>query len=975
MTRANRALRACFIIIAIALAAPRIARAETITWTGNGDAITWASSANWDLLRQPAAGDDVVIPDVAPTTTINYPIAVHQYRSLMCEETLNLTGGTLGVDEPSQLMTAANISGGAIAGPGAITIAPGATVTWTSGSFSANANIVVEGALLISGVTARTQRGTMTNRGLITHSATGQVTYANATLTNEAAGVYDMQAGLLFNSNGTTNAFHNYGTLRKSTGAGSASIGIPFHQHAGGVTESLSGTLLLTLGGTTTGPSTLAAAIGAVVRYAGGTHLISGTVSGMPAGAVGVSLGTVDAAVGGGTINLSGTGFETTGGVLDGITNSGALRIAGGTIGSVNAPSNTGTAEWVSGTMRSFTNLAAGTLNITGGATGRTLTSILTNHGTVTHTATATINLTNAQIANQPGGIYDMQAGTLGNTAATTNAFNNSGVLRKSTGAGAASMAIPFNPQQGGAVECLAGTLNLSGGGVSSGNSTMTCSVGTTLRYSGGTHQIGGSISGAPAGTLSISGGVVQGAAGGGSINFGGTGFQVTGGTFGGGANMLTNLGLVTWTAASVAGFTNGAGGTLNISGTLIRTLAGTLINEGTVNHAATGNLNFTNGTLDTRAGSIYDYQSGALVNFSGTNAILNGGTFRKLSGAGTLTVPITFTNTGTIEVRAGTLSISGGLTNFSGGVLTGGAYVVSAALRFSGANIVTNSGAIVLDGTASQIADTGGANALLNLAGVGVGGALTLMNNRNFSANSTLSNAGAITIMNGCTLTAAGGFTQTAGQTLINAGGFLSSSLADIQGGTLGGTGTCSANVNNAGIVAPGASAGTLTISGNYTQSASGALSVELGGLAAGVDTDLLIVTGTAALDGALQVIVTDPQALQLNDEVDILTAAARTGEFDATGAVCLGDGNVVEAVYTPTAARLRYGGLALGDLTCDCALDGDDVTALIVALLTPDQFAVLYSGCSLLRCDLNSDMLVDGRDIQPFLDLLLGA
>lgn len=61
------------------------------------------------------------------------------------------------------------------------------------------------------------------------------------------------------------------------------------------------------------------------------------------------------------------------------------------------------------------------------------------------------------------------------------------------------------------------------------------------------------------------------------------------------------------------------------------------------------------------------------------------------------------------------------------------------------------------------------------------------------------------------------------------------SGKLIDIQGGILTGFGTKTGSVRNSGTVNPGGSnAGRLTITGNHTQHASGAHTVDLGGLTA---------------------------------------------------------------------------------------------------------------------------------------------
>lgn len=46
--------------------------AATITWTGAGDGFRWSDWTNWDLGRNPVAGDRVVIPDVPLTSEVVY---------------------------------------------------------------------------------------------------------------------------------------------------------------------------------------------------------------------------------------------------------------------------------------------------------------------------------------------------------------------------------------------------------------------------------------------------------------------------------------------------------------------------------------------------------------------------------------------------------------------------------------------------------------------------------------------------------------------------------------------------------------------------------------------------------------------------------------------------------------------------------------------------------------------------------------
>ncbi len=61
-------------------------------------------------------------------------------------------------------------------------------------------------------------------------------------------------------------------------------------------------------------------------------------------------------------------------------------------------------------------------------------------------------------------------------------------------------------------------------------------------------------------------------------------------------------------------------------------------------------------------------------------------------------------------------------------------------------------------------------------------------------------------------------------------------------------------------------------------------------------------------------------------------------------------------------------------GDLDCDCDLDiALDGEAFIMALLDADQYAATYVGCDVLNGDFNQDGVLDGLDIQGFVEAFL--
>jgi hypothetical protein len=122
--------------------------------------------------------------------------------------------------------------------------------------------------------------------------------------------------------------------------------------------------------------------------------------------------------------------------------------------------------------------------------------------------------------------------------------------------------------------------------------------------------------------------------------------------------------------------------------------------------------------------------------------------------------------------------------------------------------------------------------------------------------------------------LTVSGGYTLTAGTTILQAGTVTVGYLFDIQGGDVFGSGTICGNVANAGLL----SVGALTIDGDYSQAASGQLSLRLRSAS---DFDQLVVTGNASLDGTLIVTLARGYQPEAGDELQVIQFGAGTGTF----------------------------------------------------------------------------------------------
>ncbi len=145
--------------------------------------------------------------------------------------------------------------------------------------------------------------------------------------------------------------------------------------------------------------------------------------------------------------------------------------------------------------------------------------------------------------------------------------------------------------------------------------------------------------------------------------------------------------------------------------------------------------------------------------------------------------------------------------------------------------------------------------------------------------------NAGTISVAAGKTLSAER-LTQTAGTLAID-GALTNGNPVSLQGGVLRGTGTVTASsIDNVGAtVHPGNSPGILTIAGNYTQGAGGALAVDVAGDNPGSGYSRLQVTGNATVDGALD--VTNGFVPAAGQALKVLTAGGSLGGTFASTAV----------------------------------------------------------------------------------------
>jgi hypothetical protein len=289
-------------------------------------------------------------------------------------------------------------------------------------------------------------------------------------------------------------------------------------------------------------------------------------------------------------------------------------------------------------------------------------------------------------------------------------------------------------------------------------------------------------------------------------------------------------------------------------------------------------------------------------------------GTGGVLGGAGSLNGGGTLDWTGGVITAALTvpqgshLRIEGGLAKtLAGTLINAGTAVFSNTghllYGFSPPGVITNTGTFTayLGSTFQGMVccvnpprfENQGTLAIDRLPGQPVTGTVTM-------EDAALHNAGMVKVVTGTLQVDTVSFTQTGGLTELKGARLASDRVVNIQGGTLGGSGTVAAALSNAGTLSPGLSAsGVLTITQDYTQMITGTLAVDLGGRNAD-QFDQVMVGGQATLDGTLQVGLTNHFQPRAGDRFRVMNYRASTGDFTTRQGLDQG-GSVLEEQRFP--------------------------------------------------------------------------
>jgi|GEM_PF-1113962 len=422
-----------------------------------------------------------------------------------------------------------------------------------------------------------------------------------------------------------------------------------------------------------------------------------------------------------------------------------------------------------------------------------------------------------------------IHANSSGSSSVTGGFAINSGTtFRNASGA-----QLNFNTSGG-----LDTMLSTSGVGTFDNQGLMTKSGGSNLQFltSGG----GSGISITNSGTIQVNSETIQ-------LNSTGSTNSYTGGEIDivSGATFQMAQGTHTFTGGDVTGtgtFSVTNGGIANLNTGSVYSLTGSTV----VGAGGSATLNISQGMT---FASNFTLSSGDLN--ANANVVINGDmgwSTGDIGGSGTLTTNGTTTitsspntlafsgwlNEGTVDLE-GILSINAGetFTNSSAGIFNYNNTNGSSLIAGAGASFINNgifNKTVGSAATATIDSDIAFDNTLTGTINVD-SGALNV-------ALSGNSNSGSINVATGTTF-------GTGGASIINTGVIGGFGTINVGAGTL----------TNNGTIKPGSSPGTLTITGDLSLSSSSVIDIEIEGTTQGTQYDYINVSGTANLDGTLNV------------------------------------------------------------------------------------------------------------------------
>ncbi|MEA2237452.1 MAG: hypothetical protein QOC81_2176 [Thermoanaerobaculia bacterium] len=776
--------------------------------------------------------------------------------------TVDITsGGSLTITGPSTIGTGTTVK---LSG-GTLTIASGGSLTFQPGSQF----------LMTAGIVDVKAGGQLTLDGTYTVGGTAQLQVNGGTLTITPTSTLTVQNNLQLNLDGKIDGggtIQNNGVF-EVVGTDTATVDAVFNNNAGGTGLHVwSGTLALRGGGTGNSPFNIDG--GTTLEFPQGIYTMNGGGSVSGEGRLSIT---------GGTLNIGG------------VTSPGAFFMNSGTLDGDGFLSIRNTFTWSGGTIKSTSGNAGTELagHGTGTLDGGFGTMILdhrnfNNYGYIHYTATSSpLELDNG--ANfSTFGTFELNddAPIAGAAPSSFNVYPN-GLLWKVNGPGGTTTIYPGSTNNAN-VYASTGTLEFAGDIASSSggffafwpatlkfsapssifNSSSAIGGDGTVKFSAGTSEIQGNydverfvVGGGP-GLTEISGGTVD-------IETSAytNDFQFTSGTLTVNGD-FTMGGNGTWSGGTMnasdpnAYFLVDFGATLTIDAATGAPTDDFLIfaNDGTVNYTANATspsnyLTFANNALADNTG-LFDIKTDAKIASTGGSIFDSRKTIAGLAGTrGHAAKPATPVASSVAAARAARLA-QATLNAAKRGkphVLEGCGCPIS--------NEFDNSGTVKKSAGAGSTAF--GPNFVNGSSGSP--GLLQLLSGEiNFLGNFEQNNSSSATTLGGGNIAAANTF--------------------ELNEGVLEGSGTLSGDLDNYGAVKPGTASttGVIKVAGNYLGGASGSggtLAIKLGPSAG--QFDQLNITGTASLDGTLDVSLIGGYEPANGATFPVISFASLSGDF----------------------------------------------------------------------------------------------
>jgi uncharacterized protein with beta-barrel porin domain len=458
--------------------------------------------------------------------------------------------------------------------------------------------------------------------------------------------------------------------------------------------------------------------------------------------------------------------------------------------------------------LATLTNVATASVinngNISGGATakGGAVPGLINNQGaTATNNSLMTTVSNSGVFNNSSGGTVQPAVDPSGDLYAGTGVTNSaSGIVNNAFGG---TMTGPLTNQGG----------QVNNSGAINGN-VVNGSGGVIVNSAGGVITSSGTVSNGNNGSITLNGVFTN--------NFGAS--VVNSGTISGG---ISNFGTVSNSGGTISGLVSNSSTFTNSGGTI----SGNVQNNSGGNFTNSGTITGTSGNTVSNSGTFGNTGSGVIgggASNDGGGTFTNGGTinggFTNNSSSATYT-----SQSLAIGNAANNGTINGGFTNNSNSVAS------------------NNSGGTINGGVTNWFSST-----FTNSAGGTING--QVFNN----SGGTFTNGGLIVPGSGNTVTNTGGgtFNNVSGGTIsgavsnygaFNNNGTVSGAFTNNPGGSLSGNGVVG-SLDNAGVISPGNSIGTLTVGGNYVHRGAASYKVEVNGSG---QSDQLKVGGTASLQG----------------------------------------------------------------------------------------------------------------------------